>query len=72
MSIITHERLLEISGLSGQARTSTLKKALKRAGIPFRDIAGKVFTTEDALTEVLSGHAKKTKQSRPNWNALDG
>jgi hypothetical protein len=70
VSIITHEQLLELAGLPATARTSTLCKALKRVGIPHKVLAGRIFTTEAALTASLIGRSH-TEKSEPNWSALD-
>ena len=71
MSIVTHEQLLELAGLPATARTSTLRKALKRVGIPHKILAGRIFTTQDALTASLIGRSASAKKSEPNWSTLD-
>jgi hypothetical protein len=67
-SIITQERLMELTKLRQKA---ALRKALRRAGIPFKECAGVIFTTQGALDAAMVGHAK-TKRSEPNFGALDG
>ena len=43
--------------------------AHKKAGIPFKEINGRLVTTEEALTASLVGRARKKTQ--PNFAALD-
>lgn len=71
MSILTHEKLLELAGLPANARISTLRKRLKKAGIPYREISGRIFSTDDAITALLVGKSKNAKRPEPNWAALD-
>ena len=59
--IITHERLLEIAGLEPTARVSTLRKALRQAGLPFKEVGGRLVSTEQAFTAALVGHAKEKR-----------
>jgi hypothetical protein len=61
-SIITQERLMEVTGLRQKA---ALRRHLKRAGIVFREVNGRILTTQGALDASLVGHAKKKKE--PNW-----
>ena len=65
--MLAQERLFELTGLRQKA---ALRRHLRKAGIPFREINGKILTTEAAFTATLVGHAKKKRQ--PNWGALDG
>ena len=67
MSLVTHEQLLELARLPTTTRVSTLRKALRRAGVPFKELAGRVFTTEQAITAALNGHGKKPTKPGPNW-----
>jgi hypothetical protein len=72
MSIfVTHEQLLELARLPAKTRIATLRKALRKAGIPFKELAGRAFTTEQAITAALTGHGKKPQKAGPNWAALD-
>ena len=57
-TIIEQSRLLQISGLKNR---SALRKHLRRAGIPFKEIAGNIITTQGALDAAMVGHARKTK-----------
>lgn len=67
-TIIEQERLYEVAGLSAKAHRATLRKALKRAAIPFRELNGRIFTTQAAIDAALIGHAK-TKSSEPDLGA---
>jgi hypothetical protein len=71
VSIVTHEQLLELAGLPAKARISTLRKALKHAGIPHKVLGGRIFSTEDAITASMIGRTANAKKSEPNWSALD-
>jgi hypothetical protein len=64
--IVTQEQLFELTGLRQKA---ALRRHLRKAGVPFREIAGRILTTEDAFTATLAGHAKK-KKTGPNLDAL--
>ena len=66
--IIDQSRLLGISGLKNKA---ALRKHLRRAGIPFKELNGRLFTTQSALDAAMVGHAK-SKRKEPNFGALDG
>lgn len=63
--ILTQERLMEITGLRQRA---ALRRHLRKAGIPFKEVRGVLFTTQGALDAAMVGHAKKAKNT-PNWNA---
>lgn len=63
--IIGQERLFEITGLRQKA---ALRRHLRKAGIPFREVNGRILTTQDAFTAAMVGHAKKTKG--PNLDAI--
>lgn len=65
--IIGQDRLMELTGLRQKA---ALRRHLRRAGIPYREIGGRILTTEEAFTATLVGRAKKKKG--PNWSAVDG
>ncbi len=67
-TIITEERLLEVTGLKQRA---ALRRHLRRAGVPFKQINGRLLTTQGALDASMVGNAKKTKAT-PNWNAGNG
>ena len=64
--MIDQDELLKISGLSQKA---ALRRHLKNAGIPFKELNGRILTTEEAITASLVGRAKKKTQ--PNFAALD-
>ena len=63
--IVSQSRLMELTGLRQPA---ALRRHLKRAGVPFRVVNGKILTTEEAITATLVGRAKKTRG--PNLDAL--
>jgi hypothetical protein len=64
--ILTQEKLLEITGLRQRA---ALRRHLKKAGIPFREIGGRILTTVEAFNAVLVGR-EKNKARGPNLDAL--
>lgn len=57
---------MELTGLKQKA---ALRRHLKRAGVPFREIGGTILTTEEAFTAALVGREKKTKRG-PNLAAV--
>lgn len=65
-SIITQERLMELTKLRQKA---ALRRALRLAGIPFKECAGVIFTTQGALDAVMVGREKK-KLGAPNLDAI--
>lgn len=70
-TVLTEERLIEIAGLRGKARPqAALRRALRKAGIPFRELGGRITTTEEAFTATLVGRAKK-KKTGINWDGID-
>jgi hypothetical protein len=68
VTILTQEALLALTGLKQKA---ALRRHLRRASIPFRELGGRITTTEEAFTAILVGRAKN-KKAEPNWAALDG
>lgn len=65
--ILTQERLMEVTGLRQRA---ALRRHLRRAGIPYRELGGKITTTVEAFNATLVGRAKN-KKAEPNFGALD-
>lgn len=65
MSVLTQATLLEITGLRQKA---ALRRHLRRAGIPFREINGRITTTEEAFTATLVGRDKK--KAGPRLDAI--
>jgi hypothetical protein len=63
--MITHEDWQKALGLK---QTAAIRRHLTKARIPFREIAGKICTTEEALTSALIGRAKPKKG--PNFDAI--
>lgn len=53
---------------SSLQQKAALRRHLRKAGVPFLEVAGRVFTTEGALTARLVGRAKPRKE--PNWEPL--
>jgi hypothetical protein len=66
-NIIPQSRLMELTGLRQKA---ALRKALRRAGIPFKECAGVIFTTQGALDASMVGRAKKNETRGPNFEHL--
>ncbi len=64
--MIGQDELMDVAGLK---QKSALRRHLKKSGIPFKEINGNIWTTEEALTATLIGRARKKKQ--PNWSAID-
>jgi len=64
--MIDQNELMDIAGLK---QKSALRRHLKKAGIPYKELNGRILTTEEALTASLIGRARKKKQ--PNFAALD-
>jgi hypothetical protein len=65
-SVLEHEDLLKLTGLQQKA---ALRRHLRAAGVPFRELNGRITTTEEAFTASLVGRDKK-KNAEPNWNGL--
>lgn len=53
--------------LAGVVQKAALRRHLRRAGIPFKELNGRILTTQSALDAAMVGHAKK--KATPNWNA---
>jgi hypothetical protein len=64
-TILTQSQLFELTGLRQKA---ALRRHLRRAGVPYREIGGRILTTEEAFTATLVGRGKPTKG--PNLDAL--
>lgn len=65
--IVNQVELAKLAKLEPGSKAA-LKKHLKRAGIPFRELNGNLFTTVDAMTATLVGRASKRK-AEPDWDA---
>lgn len=63
---MTQERLLELAGLTQKA---ALRRHLRKAHIPFRELNGRIFTTQAALDAAMVGREKK-KAGAPNLDAI--
>lgn len=64
--IVSQDELLQLTGLRQKA---ALRRHLRRAGIPFREIGGRITTTVAAFDAALIGREKK--KNEPNWGATD-
>ena len=63
--LINHEHIQEVTGLK---QTGAMKRALKKAGLPFKEANGRLFSTEEAWTAAQIGRARGKK--RPDFEAL--
>jgi hypothetical protein len=66
-SIIDQARLMDLTKIRQKA---ALRKALRRAGIPFKECAGVIFTTQGALDASMVGRGKKNETKGPNFEHL--
>jgi hypothetical protein len=66
--IVDQDQLMKLAELSSKA---ALRKHLKRAGIPFGELNGKLYTTVDAMTARLVGRGQNKKPAEPNWDAIN-
>jgi hypothetical protein len=64
--ILTQDKLLEITGLRQKA---ALARHLRKAGIPYRELGGRITTTVEAFNATLVGR-EKNKGRGPNLDAL--
>lgn len=64
--IVTQDKLFELSGLRQKA---ALRRHLRQAHIPFRELNGRIFTTQAALDAAMVGREKTTKRG-PNLDAI--
>ncbi|MEQ9131155.1 MAG: DUF4224 domain-containing protein [Salinisphaeraceae bacterium] len=65
MAILTHE---DLQAMTGKRNRDAMRRALRAAGIPFREVGGRLVTTEDAITAVLAGKARP--KTGPRFDAL--
>ena len=66
------EGVIEQEALMRLARTrqkAALRRHLRKAAIPFKELNGRIFTTQTALDAAMVGHAKNTKRG-PNLDAI--
>lgn len=68
-SILTQEMLMKVTGLRQRA---ALRRHLKRAGIPYRELGGRITTTVEAFNATLVGRAKNKEPWRPNFDHSAG
>jgi hypothetical protein len=64
--IVTESELMEVAGLKQRA---ALRRHLRRAGIPFKVLNGRILTTRTALDAALVGREKKEHRG-PNLDAI--
>jgi hypothetical protein len=64
--IIQQEALMELAGLRQKA---ALRRHLRKAGIPFRELNGRILTTQSAIDAAMVGRAKDQKRG-PNLDAI--
>lgn len=55
--------------LAGVAQKAALRRHLRRAGIPFKELNGRILTTQSALDAALVGREKNQKRG-PNLDAI--
>lgn len=67
-TVLEQEDLLRLTGL---ARKAALRRHLRKAGIPFREINGRIFTTAEAFTTTLIGRERK-RHDEPRWGVTRG
>ena len=60
-SVVDHDELKAITGLS---QTGAMRKHLNKAGIRCKYVNGRLFTTNQAITDSINGRARK----RPGLN----
>jgi hypothetical protein len=66
MAILSQERLLKLTGLKQRA---ALRRHLRRAGVSFSEVNGRILATEEAFSARVA-HGKK-KKAGINWGHLD-
>lgn len=65
-TVLEQDDLLRLTGLKQKA---ALRRHLKDAGIPFRELNGRITTTEEAMTASLVGRdKKKNDDDEPRWD----
>lgn len=65
MGVITHEQL---QAITGKKNVSAIENALKQARIPFRRVGNRLFSTESAVTAVMT--RERVQLVRPKFEAL--
>lgn len=63
--IIEQDRLLALAKLE-KGQKAALRRHLKKARIPYKELNGNIFTTQEALTSTVVGRGKKNK-TEPRW-----
>ena len=67
MTIVTQDELLKLADVQ-EGQRAALRRHLKKARIPFKELNGNIFTTEEAITATLVGRAKE--KSGPDLEAI--
>lgn len=67
MTIVTQDELLRLAKLK-EGQRAALRRKLKEARIPFKELNGNIFTTEEAITATLVGRAKE--KTGPDLDAI--
>lgn len=66
-TIVTAQELMTLFRLKQRA---ALRRHLRKSGIPFKEVNGVIFTTQNTLDAAMVGHAKK-KKAGVNWDGID-
>ena len=64
--VIEQEALMRLARCSQKA---ALRRHLRKSAIPFKELNGRIFTTQAALDAAMVGHAKNQKRG-PNLDAI--
>jgi hypothetical protein len=64
--ILSERQLLKLAGLTQRA---ALRRHLRKSCIPFKELNGRIFTTQAALDAAMVGREKNQKRG-PNLDAL--
>lgn len=63
MTVLSHEQIQKLIGLK---QLAAMRRHLRRAGIPFKEVNGRILATEEAFGPRGGREKKKTE---PNWSA---
>jgi len=66
-SVLEQEDLMRLTGLRQKA---ALRRHLRKAGIRFTELGGRISTTEQAFNDALAGRGQKNKINEPIWGDL--
>jgi predicted nucleotidyltransferase len=65
-TVLEQSDLMRLTGLRQKA---ALRRHLRKAGIPFKEAGGVIFTTQGALDAAMVGR-EKTNRKGPDLNAI--